>query len=450
MSFKLKNIVAATALVFSPVTLADNLLEIYNKALENDPTLRAAEATFKANSEQRIIARSALLPQIKAEASYGTSESEDDAGITTAKNNYGWEVSLQQTVFNASTWFDFKAADLADQRYQAEFASDQQELIIRTAEAYFSVLKAIANLETSRAEEAALQRQFEQSEQKFEVGLIAITDVHEARASLDNVIASRIQLEGQVGIAFEQLEALTGQPEASIAPLTEEFPITQPSPTKSAPWVQKAMEENFDVKQARFAMHAAEKSSKSASWMHGPTVTLAAKVGDSTSDQEEPTDLPKAGTESWGVTLSASLPLYSGGRISAQSRQAAEQFNVAKENYIGAQRNITQQARSAYLNAMTGVATVEARKQAIISSESSLDATQAGYEVGTRNIVDVLNTQQALFRSKANYSNARFDYIIAMLKLKQVAGSLTPQDIIDLNKWLSTGEQLERLKVTGY
>jgi len=243
MSFKLKNIVAATALVFSPVTLADNLLEIYNKALENDPTLRAAEATFKANTEQRIIARSALLPQISANANYGTSEQENDAGVTTATDTYGWDVTLNQTIFNASQWFDFKAADLADQRYQAEFSSDQQELIIRTAEAYFSVLKAIANLETSRAEEAALQRQFEQSEQKFEVGLIAITDVHEARASLDNVIASRIQFEGQVGIAFEQLEALTGQPEASIAPLTEEFPIIPPSPTKSAPWVQKAMEE---------------------------------------------------------------------------------------------------------------------------------------------------------------------------------------------------------------
>lgn len=447
-----KRLAAAILLSAAPLANADNLLEVYQKALENDPTLRAAQANYRANVEQENIAFSVLLPQVNASANYTTSESDADNGTTvrsSESDSYGWKVSASQTIFNANQWFNFRSAEFVTAQAEAQFAADQQDLIYRVVEAYLNVLRAVSNLTTARAEEAALQRQYEQTQQRYDVGLIAITDVYEARSTLDGVIANRIQLEGQVAIAFEALEAITGQPEANVAPLVEAFPVNAPEPAAPAAWVSTSLENNLSLKVARATMDSAERSATATSWNHGPTVSLSAEYGQSTSDVERPT-ASMTDTDGWSATLSARVPLFQGGGTSASSRRAHEQFNVAKERYIGTQRQVTQQARSSYLTAMTGVATVDARQQAIVSAQSSLDATQAGYEVGTRNIVDVLNAQQALYRAQSNYSNARFDYVLSLLALKQVAGSLSPDDINRLNEWLDSENQLNRVDLSSY
>jgi outer membrane protein len=452
MALKRKALATALLVSLSPLSVAGDLMEVYQRALENDPTLRAAQATYRANLEQENISFSSLLPQVNASANYTMTDRELDAdsGITQSQSDsYGWSVSASQTVFDANRWFNFQSAKFTTESAEAQFAADQQDLIVRVVQAYLDVLRAVSDLETSKAEETALTRQYEQTQQRYDVGLIAITDVYEARSTLDGVIANRIQLEGQVAIKFEALEAITGQPESSVVPLMTEVPIAQPVPSSPTPWVAASLENNLDLRVSLAQLNAAEQTASATNWNRGPKATLSADYGQSTSEVELP-QISNSDSDGWTATLRVSMPLFAGGGLSASSRRAHEQFNVAKERHVGTQRAVTQRARSSYLSATTGVATVDARQQAIISAQSSLDATQAGYEVGTRNIVDVLNAQQALFRAQSNFSNARFDYIISLLVLKQVAGSLSPEDIQRLNDWLDPENELNRVDLSSY
>lgn len=447
-----------------PLSLrADTLADIYELALKNDAELKAAEASYKALRESKKQGRSALLPSIVASGEYTSTDVDVDSiqtqfneetsqffSFDSAANSdtdkKGYSISLQQNLFDLPAWFSFKQGKELSKQAKAQFSADQQAMIVRVAEAYFNVLRAADNLQTANAEVAALQRQLEQTQQRFEVGLIAITEVHEARAVYDTSVVTQLEAEGQLGISYEALTVLTGEPHSNLWQLDEEFPITKPAPAKRAEWVDFALKSNFLLQAAGYAAEASHHNAKSKKSEHLPKLTGSYSYQDNTEDGDQNVEsiLIEGGqvfpvdtkTDGNVLSLNLELPLYTGGFTSSARRQAYQEYIQARETFINTQRNTVQGTRSLHLTVVTDVGKVKARDLAITSAQSALDATQAGYEVGTRNIVDVLESQRFLYRALFDYSNARYDYVINMLKLKEQAGILSPEDIYALNKWL--------------
>lgn len=439
---------------------ADTLQDIYLRALENDHQLKADAAGYRAGLEAKTLSRSSLLPQINAAAGYNKIEQDTigrSAGSTGIPDRYNLEsenevytVTLTQPLFNMAAWFGYKQGISLSEQAEAQFGADQQDLIIRVSEAYFNVLRAIDNMKTAQAEEKALSHQLEQTKQRFDVGLTAITDVHEAQAAYDTATAAVLAAQGNLGIAFEALEVLTGRPENTVAPLVDNFPVVRPQPMNRSEWVDFALQNNYNLKVAKLNAEAFENNARAKAAGHLPTLTASYSYTDR---DDTNTDLSAAGARFSGdsrvddrsvVGVQLNVPLFSGMRVSGERRQAYAQSMQADEIYNKTQRDIIQATRSLHLSVATNVAQVNARKQAITSSKSALEATQAGYEVGTRNLVDVLVAQQNLYQAQRNYDDSRYAYVIDMLRLKQVAGNLTPEDIQRLNEWLDAEQQVDR------
>jgi outer membrane protein len=447
-----------TSLLLLPAALrADTLLDIYELAVKNDPVIKAAEATYRAGKEYEVQGRSPLLPQIGAQAEYGETDvtqkstrtfqfgdsnfsSNTDYDVEDEEENY--YLTLSQRLFDVPAWFSFKQGKELSKQAAAQFAADQQELIVRTVEAYVLVLRAIDNLKSSRAAEAAYQRQLEQTQQRFEVGLIAITDVHEARAAYDLAVVDRLTDEGNLGVAYEALSVLTGQSHANLWLLSEEFPVVDPQPATAEGWVELAMEGNLNLKVSDYAAEAAMQYSQASRAQHLPKLTGQVNLMDTSTDGNNLDNIGRGtypatvDTEGNSFTIALSMPLYAGGGISSQRRQSYENYITARETHTSIMRDTIQYTRSLHLFVTTDVQRVKARKQAIVSAQSALDATTAGYEVGTRNVVDVLNAQQVLFTAIRDYANTRYDYVVRLLRLRKQAGMLSPEDVVALNRWL--------------
>lgn len=430
---------------------AESLAGIYELALKNDASLKSAEATFKANSETEKQALAALLPNLSASASRTKTDVETTGfsrevlttdPVTSELDNTSdaWGATLSQTLFDLSAWYTFQSGKETSKQAEAELAASQQDLIIRVAEAYFNVLRNIENLQASKAEERANKRQLEQTQQRFDVGLIAITDVQEARASYDLSVVQRLTDEANLGTAYEALTVLTGQAHSNLLVLNPDYAVVEPVPTSRDEWVQFALKNNYTLKSAQYRTESAHNNAKSKRMDHAPTVSAFLSYEDSDTDGTNTNSIGAFPTDSTGEStvfqISIDVPIFAGGRTSSSRRQAYEQFNAAKQDEINTRRTVVQTTRSLHLTVMTDVQRVKARAQTIVSTRSALEATQAGYEVGTRNVVDVLVAQRAVFNAIRDYANSRFDYIINMLSLKQQAGTLSPQDIFDLNKWL--------------
>ncbi|MFT5887426.1 MAG: outer membrane protein [Zhongshania sp.] len=463
------------AILSSTYSNADTLLDVYELAVQNDPQLKAAEASYRANLETKNLSRAALLPQINAQAYYQDVESDREAksitfsdvttgGLTNSPSTTnssstidqsthsgseteGYSVSLNQALFDLPAWFTFRAGKKVTEQAKAQLAYDQQQLIVRVAEAYFNVLRGRENLDASRAEERAGKRQLEQTQQRFDVGLIAITDVHEARAVFDGTVAQRLGFEGNLAIARENLSSLTGQSHSNLWSLKADFPITMPEPADRAEWVNFALANNYQLKVSNASAGSAYQIAQAKKMGHLPKIT-----GSFTATQEDldgrtrfnPSSTfstpPDSYTESQVLRVTLSMPLFSGGAISADRRKAYEQYNAANYQAQTTQRQVITGTRAQHIAVYTDVKTVGARQQNIISTRSALDATEAGYEVGTRNIVDVLDAQRRLYAAMRDHTNARYDYVIDVLKLKLNAGTLSPADIVDLNKWLQAAD----------
>ncbi|MDB6060049.1 MAG: hypothetical protein JWM78_152 [Verrucomicrobiaceae bacterium] len=457
----MRTLCAGVALAIAACTTnADTLRDIYDLALKNDAKLKGAQATYKANQETEVQARSRLFPQVNGEASYGRNRRNEDAqGITgfdpnfsplfgdvnthTNTTNRSWSVTLSQQIFDLPAWFSFKSGKEIGRQAEAQFAADQQDLIVRTADAYFTVLRAFDNLQVAQAEELSDKRQLDQAQQRFDVGLIAITDVHEARAAYDGSVVERLTDEGNVATAYETLTTLTGQTHANLWLLQKDIPITDPEPNDRAAWVQFALNNNYVLKAARFGMDAAQENAAAKRYEHAPklsgNLTYQKDYVDGSVDTTPQSlfDLPPdSNTTTRAAVLKLTVPIYSGGYTSSAQRQAAEQYNAALEQKIDTERNVIQGTRARHIATTTDVQRVKARSQSIVSAQSALEATQAGYEVGTRNIVDVLQVQRTFYAAQRDYANTRYDYVLDMLRLKQQAGTLSPQDIYDLNEWL--------------
>jgi outer membrane protein len=428
-------------LLAAQISIADTLTDIYESALKNDPVLRAARASFNADQENRNIARGALLPQLSVSGDFTQTEINDETldlissgQIDTDETSYG--VSLNQAIFDMPSWYSFQSGKALSESARAQFSSDQQSLIIRVSSAYFDVLRAYDNLQTRDAEERAIQRQLEQTRERFEVGLLPVTDVHEAQAVFDDATVNSLEARGALNIAFEGLEVLTGENHKVLAGLTETFAATNPEPLSNQEWVDFAIGNNFQLKVAKLGKDAAYNNAKAATSARLPKISGRATYFDSDTDGSRYSSPFESQQDGHSFVISVTMPIWMGGSVDAQRRQAKQRSIASDEGYIATKRNTVQAARSLHQLVLTNTARVKARKQSITSADSALQATQAGYEVGTRNIVDVLVAQRTVFQARRNYSNARYDYILSMMRLKEVAGQLSPDDIYQLNAWL--------------
>src|SRR5690554_2767304 len=413
--------------------LSLDLVETYEKALSYDSGIATAQARFESQQASSDISQSALLPQIGA---YGDAQHIDIDGpnqdYSYRELKYG--LQLTQPLFRADAWFRYDASQFQTDSARAQYNLAQQQLILDVATAYFNVLRAQDTVMTSQATEAAIQRQYEQAQERFDVGLIAITEVYEARASYDDSRSQRIAAENQLNVAREQLARLTGEYAEDLENLRENFPLGRPEPMNPNDWETTALEQNWAIQAAMSQLNASEANLKVAKSGHMPTLDLVASYGESELDGAKSNQ--QEGTQGV-IGLQLNVPLYMGGGTEAGVRQQRSLVTVAEQDLNTTRRDVQVNTRSLFLTVNNNVETASALEQTIISRRSALDATRAGYDVGTRNIVEVLDAERAYYVALRDYANARYDYVINSLQLKQAAGTLSPQDLIDLNNWLS-------------
>ena len=416
----------------------ENLEEIYELALKNDPLLKAAEATYRAGKENKAQGRAGLLPTLSISGSSNWNEYRVLDQIIDQYNSNNYSGRLSQPVFRMDKWFQFKRGKSLSDSAQAEFGYQQQETMIRVASAYFNVLNSIDSLNAARAEEKAIGKQKELAKKRFEVGLAAITEVQETQAAYDLTVVSRISREAQLDSARETLNSIVGKEITLLSPLKENFEISLPDPLDRESWVTLGLKNNLQLKSAKFQREAAKHSARAATSNHLPQIDIVGRVTKSTSKQgkfggfiQNPLFGVEQDTRQYAIQFN--LPLYAGGSISSARRQAFANYDRAKEQTIYTERSIIRDVRSNHFGVQTQVANVTARKQALASAESALEATQIGYEVGSRNTVDLLDSQKRLFQAQRDYASSRYEYIIAMLRLKASVGSLNPGDLISIS-----------------
>ena len=416
---------------------AENLLEVYAMAYETDPILKQVISERQSVGEGEVQAFAAFLPNISA---FGATESINQDKPTTRDNDvtfnsHGYSLDLTQSIFDNRNYVNYRISNLNISRADAILSAAQQELIIRTADAYFRTLAAEDTVEFSLAEKKSIGRQLDQAKRRYEVGIIAITDVHEAQAGFDNATAELIAAENELLVAKETLRELTSQYIDKVAPLKEAIPLEPPTPENIEHWVDQAVIGNYALMAAKEDTKIQKENINLQRSGHYPTLGLQASYGYSKSNGPNSEFAPQYHERVIGVNVS--IPIYEGNSVTSKTRQAQYDFQTSQDAYNEVLNSTMKTTRSSYLNVLSEVSRVRALKQAVISNESALKATEAGFEVGTRTIVDVLNVQSELFRAKKEYSNSRYIYILNILRLKQASGELARIDLEKVNSWLS-------------
>ena len=417
------------ALSSAPV-LAEDLMQTYELARLNDPQLSIAESSRLSTREGAVQARAALLPQVGGTASLGRAH---DAGTTGRSRNY--RATLGQSVFDWAAVSNLRAqrdvGTAAD--YDLEAAGD--ELISRTANAYFDVLVALETLTAAEAAEAAFQKQFDYADKRLEVGLAPITDVHEARAQYDSARANTILVRNALKDAFEALAEITGQPIAALRGLPDDFTPELPAGGDAESWVATAVERNPTLQAAGHAVRAAEHGVQTARGGHLPSLSLNAGYNNNTVWDDQP---GLAGRdEGHSVGLRLSVPIFAGGATQSGVREAIARRDIAQDQDEQIKRAIVRNTRNAYQSLVAGVSEIEARRLALVSAQSAYEASQVGLEVGTRTVIDVLINQQNLFNAQQAYALAKYNFLQSRLLLGQAAGSLGADDVQDVNRLLT-------------
>lgn len=454
-------------LLVTPPAFSADLLQVYERALQNDPQIREAEANRLASRESKPQALASLLPQIDGSGSYTKTHSEqnyidlydnpdpdapEDAPevpfpvrTVSATRDASWELSLRQTIFRWDQWMTLKRADAEVAQAEADFQAAQQDLIQRTAQRYFDVLAAQDTVDSAQATLEAYSRQLEQADKRFEVGLIAITDVQETRAAHDEAAASVIEAKRSLATAQELLRELTGEPFETLAAPIDDLPLKSPDPQNVEQWVTTALEQNLSVVSARLATDIAKQDVRVERAGHLPTLDLVAShQGTDSSGHEDSgirggaiTRTPgEADSEDNTIGLQISIPIYSGGGTSSRVRQRVYLHRAARERLEREIRETERSTRDAYLGVLSEISRVQALKQAVASGQTALQATEAGFEVGTRTTVDVLDSRRRLFDAQTNYSSSRYDYLLNILQLQLASGTLNRADLEEINSWL--------------
>lgn len=426
--------------IFSLPALADNLQSVYQLATQKDPVIQRAAASRDAAVARIDISKASLLPNIGFSTSLTRADQRDwTFGDDRTTLNAG--LRLDQSIYDRRNWQNLDIAEKQALQAQTFYNSAAQALIVRVTDAYFNVLKAKDDLTFIQAEKRSIERQLEQTKQRFAVGLTAITDVHEAQAQFDNAVAREIATENNLEIALEQLREITGRYHSELAGLNTDLFSTAPlNPAEPQQWLSIAEENNFELQAQRIGLEIARIDIDRARAGHLPTVSLTANIGSSKTrgyDQDfvERGTGPRQDNSSIGLTLS--VPIYSGGATNAGVNVAQANFVETSEQVEQTYRSTVRQVRSSFNNVRALTSSIRALEQAVVSAESALKATEAGFEVGTRTIVDVLVSTRNLFDARRNLSRARYDYILSVLDLKLAAGNLTEQDLADINRALT-------------
>jgi len=471
MKKPLKMALSALVLATSSQLYADNLLDVYRQAKDSDPTFLASEAGTLATSERVNQSLATLLPQLNGTLGYSFSDDESTRTTTgtfarldgteipifaesasiddTTVQNY--RVTLDQEIYNHASWLNLRQSEKRSLQSKVNHEGSKQDLIIRVAEAYFNILAAKDSVEFSEAETKAVSQELAQTKQRFEVGLIAITDVHEAQSRYDRAVANQIIAKNSLDNTHELLLLITGRYHYDLLALRNEIPLRNPQPEDIKQWVSEAEANNIDIQASKLSLDIAKQSISISQADHLPTIALSASISDNDVDFNSPQNprfnddgdligfsntTTNSGSPNTSIALNVQIPIYSGGRTNSQVKEAQNLYQQAAHNLESSRRLAVSTTRSSYLGVVANVGSVNAFKQAVISSEKSLEATQAGFEVGTRTIVDVLLQTQLLFDAKRQYSRARYDYVLNTLKLKQATGLLNEEDLAKVNQLL--------------
>jgi outer membrane protein len=445
----------------APAPAAD-LLAVYERALQNDPQLREAEANRLAALETKPQALAALLPQL---AGSGLVSRERDSGkstitqpltsppgpvflqtypfdgrINTTTHKYG--IDLKQNLFRWENWVALQRADAQVAQAEADYQAAEQDLMARVAQRYFDVLAAQDDLEAQQMALTSIQRQLDQAESRFQIGLIAITDVEEARAAHDSGAAAVIAAKRLLASTQELLREITGDPFDGLARPIEPFELANPDPVNEDRWVDMALQQNLALVSSRLAADIARENISAARGGHFPSLDL---VGSRYKLMTNGVDTFTGGVPAGGtavdqsqrtIGLQLTFPIYAGGMVSSQVRQAVYQHRAAKERVERVARQTEHDARDSYLGVLSEISRVKALRRAVESNATSLRATESGYEAGTRTAVDVLQSRQLWVRAQTDYSRSRYDYMLNVLKLQQAAGTLSQQSLERINSLL--------------
>ncbi len=420
--------------LIAPAAFAEDLLSVYQQALDSDPAFRAADAAHLAALEARPQSRAALLPDLSLSGSVSRDRFDPrNTGQRTYATNETYTLGLRQPVFRRDRFIQLEQADSRIAKADAEYTAARQDLAIRVATAYFDLLAARDNLTFVRADKLALTRTLDQAQQRFEVGLAAITDSLKAQAAFDIAVSDEISAEQLLADTREALRELTGMLPDQPEILQAEIPLLSPEPAEEDAWVTAASEQNPLVLAARAAATTAREEVRVQQSGHLPTVDLTANYSYRDNRFGGITQLER---DDSAVGLELNLPLYQGGRITSQTRQSRHLYNQVMEEQSRQQRAIERQTRDNYRGVISGISRVNALARAIQSNEKAFEAAQAGFDVGTRDIVDVLDAQRELLRARRDHARSRYDYLLDTLRLKQAAGILQENDLAQVNEWL--------------
>jgi outer membrane protein len=423
----------------APAAFADDLLSVYQQALDADPAFRAADAAHLAALEVRPQSRAALLPKLSLSGSYSRERFDPRTiGQRSYATNQNYSLGLSQPVFRMDRFIQLEQADSRIAQADAEYTVAQQDLAIRVATTYFTLLGAQDNLTFVRADKLALTRTLDQARQRFEVGLSAITDSLKAQAAYDIAVSDEISAEQLLADSREGLRELTGKLPDQPEILRPVIPLLSPEPAEEDKWVTAASEQNPQVLAARAAATTAREEVRVQRSGHLPTLDLTANY--SYRDSNFSGVIPLERDDS-AVGLELNMPLYQGGLITSQTRQSRYLYNQAMEEQARQQRAVERQTRDNYRGVISGISRVNALARAIQSNEKAFEAAQAGFDVGTRDIVDVLDAQRELLRARRDHARSRYDYLLDTLRLKQAAGILQESDLAQVNEWLVKKEQ---------
>ncbi|UOG92422.1 MAG: TolC family outer membrane protein [Candidatus Thiothrix sulfatifontis] len=440
-------LIAASLTLVTQQAQAENLLQVYQQAKGYDAQFKALESDYLAILERKPQALAALKPQVGVSAAATQSRQRttrdaslldsDDVGGSTSSS---YSLNVSKSLYNKALNAQVEQADSVIAQASAGLEAEREGLILRVAEAYFNFLLAQDNLEFARTEKDAISRQLEQTRAYFDAGRSAITDVKEAESRYDLAVAQEINAVNQLDLGREQLRVLTGGFYQTLNAPAANLPLTVPAPTDIEQWVKTAKANNKRLIASQFAIQSAKTVIDIQRAAKKPVVDLVAKQTGSDTQSSAEIDPQNYGAS---VGVQVSMPLYTGGSTDSKIREAQHDFRQAQQRFEFENRTTEQQARNAFLTVQSSISQVKANQRALASAETAAEATQAGFEVGTRTAVDVLTSLRNVFSARRDYSQTRYTYLLNTLKLRQAAGTLTDKDIANMNTFMtSTPKQL--------
>ncbi len=447
MKIKYTTLTKAMFLAFSMNAVnagADTLLQVYQVAKVNDPKILKSYAQYQKSEEAITSKQAKLLPQIyfsmKAGYTHGLhfqDQNDPTPDERTLNNTNGnAQLKLTQELYNDAYWQTMDIQEKIATEDEAKYGYEEQDLLLRTASAYFSVLRAADAVTAIKANKRSVARQLKQTKQRFNVGLIAITDVHEAQAEYDRTVSEEITTKNGLVNAYYGLRELTGHDVLQVNYLNGKTFSPEKLEGSVKTWRNKALEYNLNLHSKRIAKEIAKMQIDSARTGHQPTLTFSADTTSDTNNFTKTDDRTFSDKSTANAAISLSVPIYSGGETTSMVEQAKYGYVIASEDLIENFRRTEAQINSGYNNVRASISIITATEQTVKSSESALKAVQAGFDVGTRTIVDVLNATRDLYKAKNDLSKARYDYILNILTLKRDAGTLEEKDIANVSDHL--------------